>query len=60
MKLRYNVGDRPPFGKLVVFALQQLLTPLKTSEPSGFLTIITILCHSSLAPFPTGLHVTQF
>ena len=28
MKLRYNVEDRPPFGKLVIFALQQLLAIL--------------------------------
>ena len=25
MKMIYNVNDRPPFGKLVVFSLQQLL-----------------------------------
>ena len=28
MKLRYNVEDRPPFGKMVIFALQQLLAIL--------------------------------
>ncbi len=28
MKLRYNIEDRPPFGKLIIFAFQQLLAIL--------------------------------